>query len=550
MSDTPFEIHDDEINVEEIMQKIRDNIRRRKEAGLLPADPDSIQPSSDHTSSHGPDYSRELSYLSGNWDIQNNSYFISSHRPHIGKYLVKGRNLVHGEVRRYIDPVIWKQTEFNRCAAQTLEGVSGRLSDIDLQVHELQAFPQQIREDLCAQIQRLIKDLRSSVKRKIDEKENVIRDEISDTADQVRSEIQDFVSHLKAEIRDEITAGLIEKEQLIRDELSSSSVHLKNEFDAALIEKEQLIRSDLSSTSDTIRSEMNDLRSNIQAEIADEVRKQVETALLAMDTDIQNKGWLAKVLEGRIASPPSPKSEENTSSVSEGSGINYFVFEDRFRGSRTLIKGRQNEFLPYFEGCRNVLDIGCGRGEFLELMKEQGIGARGVDLDETMVDYCRMRGLEVEQNDALTYLEQLEDASLDGIFIDQVVEHLEPGYLIRLLQLCHQKMKYGFYLVAETVNPLSFTSFANFYIDLTHVRPVHPETLRFLFDNAGFREIDVNFLSPVTDEARLQKVPVSEEIGGVMGETERYRVEVYNRNIEMLNGILYGAQDYVVVGKK
>ena len=179
-------------------------------------------------------------------------------------------------------------------------------------------------------------------------------------------------------------------------------------------------------------------------------------------------------------------------------------------------------------------------------MKEQGIGARGVDLDETMVDYCRMRGLEVELKDAISYLEGLEDGSLDGIFIDQVVEHLEPGYLIHLLQLCHQKMQYGFYLVAETVNPLSFFSFANFYIDLTHVRPVHPETLRFLFDNAGFRELEVNFLSPVTDEARLQKFP--SDWG--RDDEGRRMVEVYNRNVEMLNGILYGAQDYSVVGKK
>lgn len=179
-------------------------------------------------------------------------------------------------------------------------------------------------------------------------------------------------------------------------------------------------------------------------------------------------------------------------------------------------------------------------------MKEQGIGAHGVDLDETMIDYCQMRGLKVELNDAISYLEGLEDSSLDGIFIDQVVEHLEPDYLIRLLQLCHQKMQYGFYLVAETVNPLSFFSFANFYIDLTHVRPVHPDTLRFLFDNAGFREVEVNFLSPVTDDARLQKFP--SDWG--RDDEGRRMVEVYNRNVEMLNGILYGAQDYSVVGKK
>jgi len=140
----------------------------------------------------------------------------------------------------------------------------------------------------------------------------------------------------------------------------------------------------------------------------------------------------------------------------------------------------------------------------------------------------------------------LDDASLDGIFIDQVVEHLEPSFLVRLLALCHKKLKYGFYLVAETVNPLSFFSFANFYIDMSHVRPVHPETLRFLFDNAGFRELEVNFHSPVTEDARLQKMPEGEE----KDEMEQQRIGVYNRNIEMLNGTLYGEQDYSVIGKK
>jgi O-antigen chain-terminating methyltransferase len=179
-------------------------------------------------------------------------------------------------------------------------------------------------------------------------------------------------------------------------------------------------------------------------------------------------------------------------------------------------------------------------------MRDAGVNARGVDLDETMAEFCRSRGLEVELNDAVSYLEHLDDSSLDGVFIDQVVEHLEPAYLVRLLELCHRKMKFGYYLVAETVNPLSFVSLANFYIDMTHVRPVHPATLKFLFGAAGFREIEAQFSSPVPDEVRLRRLPVDEG----MGEAEKQRAEIYNMNVDLLNGTLYGAQDYAVIGKK
>ena len=546
MSDTPFEIHDDEINVEEIMQKIRDNIRRRKEAGLLPPDPDAMPAQSDPLPSSPSEYSRDLSYLSGNWDIQNRGYFISSHRPHVGKFLVKGRELVHGEVRRYVDPMIWRQTEFNRATASTLEGVTGHLDRIDHQLNELETLPQQLRNDLCHQIHGLIKDVRSQFNISLQGKEDGIRNEFSQTLSMIQSEIQEIVTRLKKEIHDELKDGLIDREQLLRDEFSSSSVQLKNDLTAVLVEKEHLLRDEFSSISDMIRSEMNEFRFNIQAEIAEEVKKQVESTLLAMDDDIEKRTWLAKVLEGRISSPHLAQPETESPPTPDDTGINYFVFEDRFRGTRGLIKDRQKAFLKYFEGCRNVLDIGCGRGEFLELMREQGIGARGVDLDETMVDYCRSRGLEVERNDALTYIEQLEDASLDGIFIDQVVEHLEPAYLVRLLELCHQKMKYGFYLVAETVNPLSFTSFANFYIDLTHVRPVHPETLRFLFGTAGFREIDMQFFTPISDDSNLKKMPVDLSLS----EVKQQMVEIHNQNVDLLNWTIYGPMDYAIVGKK
>jgi O-antigen chain-terminating methyltransferase len=170
----------------------------------------------------------------------------------------------------------------------------------------------------------------------------------------------------------------------------------------------------------------------------------------------------------------------------------------------------------------------------------------GVDADSDMVSYCHSRQLDVKQGDAISYLEHLEDKSLDGIFIDQVVEHLDPEYLIRLLALCYQKLKFGYYLVVETVNPLSFVSFVNFYVDMTHKRPVHPETLQYLFNASGFRECDKKFFSPVSDENRLKKITNIT----TLDHTAQKNLEEYNSNIEILNTILFGAQDYAVIGKK
>ncbi|KUG21234.1 hypothetical protein ASZ90_009016 [hydrocarbon metagenome] len=530
MSDTPFEIKDDEINVEEIMEKIRENIRRRKEAGLYPADPDPAAVSSlsswhGHATGSNSGFSRDLAYLSGNWDIQNRSYFISSHRPVAGKFLVKGRQLVHGEVRRYVDPVIWKQAEFNRATGRVLE-------ELNRQVSGIESLRQQIQEDTTRQIQATIGEVRSRLKERLREQKREIRGEISETEEQIRNEIAELVAQVKAGIAEEVG-------EQIRAELTGFVPQLKDEIAQKV---EERLSSEVTAAVAQAKAE---LAREVEDRLRGEVTEQVQSTILAMDTDIENRAWLAKVLEGRTLRG-APGEVDLPNSPSTDTGLNYFVFEDHFRGSREDIRERQRAFVRYFEGCSNVLDIGCGRGEFLELMRDEGIGARGVDLDETMVEFCRSRGLEVELNDAVSYLEQIEDESLDGVFIDQVVEHLEPAYLVRLLELCYRKLKYGFYLIAETVNPLSFASLANFYIDMTHVRPVHPATLKFLFGAAGFREIEVDFLSPVSEGSRLQKLPVDEE----MTDLDRQQTEISNRNIEMQNGILFGAQDYAITGKK
>jgi O-antigen chain-terminating methyltransferase len=262
-----------------------------------------------------------------------------------------------------------------------------------------------------------------------------------------------------------------------------------------------------------------------------------------MNKDIENRAWLAGILEDRISKGKESRYDERA--ATQNGGLNYFVFEELFRGSRDDTKGKQSKFVKYFEGCRNVLDIGCGRGEFLELLVEHGISGRGIDIDEDMVRFCKSRDLKAEKLDAIDYLSQLEDKSLDGIFIDQVVEHLDPDYLIRMISLCYTKMLFGGYIVIETVNPLSLVSFANFYMDMSHKRPIHPETLKFLIRAAGFREAVAQFYEPVGEDRRLRPIDVK-----ALGEEERRAADLINRNTEVLNNIIFGPQDYAVIGKK
>ncbi len=175
--------------------------------------------------------------------------------------------------------------------------------------------------------------------------------------------------------------------------------------------------------------------------------------------------------------------------------LDYFAFEARMRGSTADVRGRQEVYVDDFRDAAPVLDVGCGRGEFLGLLRDAGIEARGVDRDPDMVSFCRAEGLDVEQADALSYLAELEDGSLGGIFAAQVVEHLRPPALLRLLELAAAKLRPGGILVAETMNPLALGALKNYFADLTHAQPLVPETLVMLARQAGFERADVRFLN-------------------------------------------------------
>ena len=283
----------------------------------------------------------------------------------------------------------------------------------------------------------------------------------------------------------------------------------------------------------------------------------IETRLTALERQLFAGNAQAEVLLARLqrlvedqaqAGQLSPRATHEVAQARAASrGASYLAFEDQHRGPREEIKRRQSVYLPHFQhsvSCEApLLDLGCGRGEFLDLCRENGIPARGVDVNPAMVAYCRDLGLDVTEADGLTYLRALPPAGLGGILLSQVIEHLSLDQLTELVALCADRLAPGGVLIAETVNPQTLSTFAGaFYVDLTHNKPVHPEAARFLWRWAGLGEIQILYLSPMPPEHQLEPLPGGLEAPGIEG--------TFNRNVARLNQIIYGPLDYAVVGRK
>lgn len=165
----------------------------------------------------------------------------------------------------------------------------------------------------------------------------------------------------------------------------------------------------------------------------------------------------------------------------------YVDFAELFRGPAQRVAESQRPYLALVRDHQPVLDLGCGRGEFLALLAEEGIAAAGVDSDAGMVERCRKLGLSVTLADANEHLESLADASLGTVFSAQLVEHLPPAELEWMLTLARGKLRPGGLLIAETVNPHRVSSLKTFWVDPTHQHPIFPETALALAAIAGFQ---------------------------------------------------------------
>jgi O-antigen chain-terminating methyltransferase len=217
----------------------------------------------------------------------------------------------------------------------------------------------------------------------------------------------------------------------------------------------------------------------------------------------------------------------------------YTGFENRFRGHEEEIKKQLEGYIPYFRKGGKVLDLGCGRGEFLELLQKNGIQGTGIDSNSQMTDICLDKGLDCRKGDIIGLLAEWPDASLDGIISSQVIEHLAPPYLKKMIDICLLKLASSGVLILETINPTSvFALVQIYYLDLSHQKPVHPQALKFLMESAGFEDVRIQY-SAELEADRLQNLPGADEASSLL-----------NRNIDRLNSLLYAAPNYAAIGRK
>lgn len=220
---------------------------------------------------------------------------------------------------------------------------------------------------------------------------------------------------------------------------------------------------------------------------------------------------------------------------SQGLDAFYLAFEDQFRGSREDIKHRQKIYLSVLAEAKIdkdnalILDLGCGRGEWLELLKSEGFIAKGIDLNTLMVEQCCARGLEVVEEDAISYLQSLPDASLKVITGFHIIEHLAFPILLQLFEEAIRVLQSGGCVIFETPNPANVgVGSHTFYFDPTHRNPLPSQMIQFVAEYQGLQSVNILNLNPIPDSQRLHGSDLAERF----------------------NQYFYSAQDYAVIGYK
>jgi 2-polyprenyl-3-methyl-5-hydroxy-6-metoxy-1,4-benzoquinol methylase len=359
-------------------------------------------------------------------------------------------------VSRALDWHVREQVEFNRASMACVQATLEALTELTRGMSALAAYHQDLQKN--------VEDLRENLK-----------------------DLQTNAEDWRAAFEERWSATEIRNLRAVSE--LQSGFHLR----ASLIE--QNFRDAIRQQHDDFTTEMDRRTLDIQKRLWQDMEKIRGEYDRLIHTELR----LLRQKQGSgIALPATPQA---ATASNDHLDIDWMRFAEQFRGSEDRIREQQKGYVARFAGAPGaVLDIGCGRGEFLEAAKAAGLPARGVDQNHESIALCRSKGLEVEQGDMFEYLESLAEGSLGGAYCAQVIEHLPPAGVLRLVNLLAKKLRLGALVAIETPNPECLAIFAtHFYIDPTHTRPIPAPLLRFYLEEAGFGSVEIERLAPAVE---------------------------------------------------
>ncbi|NMM25967.1 MAG: class I SAM-dependent methyltransferase [Glaciimonas sp.] len=339
--------------------------------------------------------------------------------------------------------------------------------------------------------------------------------------------------HLRIEYADHLAQKF--QEQQVRNDAFAA----QHQVDAELLTQ---LRQNLAQQAQYLEQQAHQLSQQAQG-LAQAGLDIADIRTFSQDIEARVSGLTVELRHKRAAVPPAlapalaissaplaadPKMTENAFDMAAF----YVEFEDKFRGTRADIQARLEVYLPYLQPLigdagAQVVDVGCGRGEWLELLGRHGIRATGIDLNEVMVELCRDVGLKAECADAVAYLNSLPEGSLAAVTGFHIIEHLPFELLVALFDAALWALRPDGLLIFETPNPENLiVGSCNFYTDPTHQRPIVPFVAQFMARQRGFSHAEILPLHPYPENYHL----IDD------GEVAR-----------RLNEVLYGPQDYAVL---
>jgi SAM-dependent methyltransferase/predicted nucleic acid-binding Zn-ribbon protein len=449
------------------------------------------------------------------------------------RFFWPGRLLKRG-IRRVLRFVLAPQQGFNHEASTALARMDRQLAD---QLQRIAAL-----ENAAVQIWKLAEQghyLRAEVAR-IDAQDTRIEEQI------VRSQAEVARIDTQVDRIGVIELGLRQFDSRIQrvDGVEIASEQLRGQLEKT----EETLGTSIQNLEEFLPKLMQDITSDfaqlraVQASLGTQV-DEVGGELVANTIDVKRIGKSHDALEADSTSRLQILEKRFEPLVD----LDHFDFAKAYRGNEAEIRSRLEKYARNFGDVKRVLDFGCGRGEFLSVCSELDIGAYGVDQDSDMISHCNLQGLEVIEGDALEHLRGLGARSLDGIFSSQVVEHMTPAEIVELIQLASKKLKRGGKIIIETINPNTWSAMRWFYLDPSHSQPVPADMLRFFLHESNFEVLDTLYTSVVPEDRRLALM----KIGSPIDEsTLTDFLQINNDNVQRLNDVLFGPQDYAIIAER